>query len=262
MNVPHTLEIKQLPTSMPIPQGTSSGQLLAVLCRVMSDPSVDMERLERAEAMYERAVKRDAEVAFSDAFADAKAEIPVIEKNRRVSFPSKTGPAVEYNHEDLGGIAELIDPILGRHGLTYRWEFDELPEGRFKVTCILAHRAGHFVTAWSTGSRDTSGQKNDYQARQSAETYLKRSTLKAAAGLATRERDDDGRAASTASASGPEYVSTEQLARLNALADELHVDKAAYCRLAMRVQSLAHIPAADYNYAVSLMEKKRKQGSK
>lgn len=209
--------------------------------------------------------KQNAIIAWNGAFADAKMEIPVILKNRTVKFESAKSPGgfVEYDHEDIGGIAEVIDPILGKNGLTYRWELDELEGGRFKVTCILAHRAGHYEKAWSTGARDTSGAKNDHQGRQSTETYLKRSTLKAVVGIATGERDDDGRAGGQPGAA-PQFVSATQLAELIALADELSVDKAIFCGLpTIRAESLAHIAARDFDHAKATMELKRgRKGSK
>jgi hypothetical protein len=205
--------------------------------------------------------KTNALIAFNHAFADAKADIPVILKNRTVKFESAKAPGgwVEYDHEDLAGIAEVIDPILARNGLTYRWEFNELDGGRVEVICILAHREGHFVQAKRSGARDTSGAKNDFQGANSADTYLKRSTLKAAVGIATGERDDDGRAAGVIGAD-PKFISAAQLAELIALADELHVDKAIFCGLpTIKAASLAHIPAKDFEHARATMELKRKK---
>jgi hypothetical protein len=52
-------------------------------------------------------------------------------------------------------------------------------------------------------------------------------------------------------------VSAEQLANLNALANELAIDVAKFCA-AVSVKSLADIKADDYGKAITLMEKKRK----
>lgn len=197
-------------------------------------------------------------VAFNEAFCDAKAEIPVIIKNRNVRFESSKAPGgfVDYDHEDLAGIAEVIDPILAKHGLSYRWDTKDLEGGRFEVTCFLLHRAGHFEKVSQSGSRDMSGAKNDFQGRSSAETYLKRGTLKAVTGLAVGERDDDGRAAGNLVVSNG-AVSAEQLAELNRLADELSIKKPGFCTV-MKVTSLADIRSSDFTTAIALMETKRK----
>lgn len=204
--------------------------------------------------------KTNALIAFNNAFADAKADIPVIQKNRTVKFTSAKGD-VEYDHEDLGGIAEIVNPILAANGLSYRYRTTELDGGRVSVTCIVSHRDGHFEETTLSASRDTSGAKNDIQGIGSSITYLQRYTLKSALGLAAA-KDDDGRAAGAGAA--PQYVSAAQLAELVALADELNVDKAIFCGLpTIKAESLAHIAAKDFDHAKATMELKRgRKGSK
>ena len=60
------------------------------------------------------------------------------------------------------------------------------------VTCIVAHRDGHFEETTLSAGHDQSGNKNSIQAVGSTITYLQRYTLKAALGLAASD-DDDGR---------------------------------------------------------------------
>jgi hypothetical protein len=113
-----------------------------------------------------------ARKAFDNAIADAKAEIPVIRKNRTVDFNSTKGRT---------------------HGLNYRYRIHNKPNEPIVVTCHLSHRAGHFEDVEMCGPPDDSGNKNTHQKAASAVTYLQRYTLKAALGLAAAE-DDDARA--------------------------------------------------------------------
>ena len=46
--------------------------------RLVSDPNVDVEKLERLMAMQERVIRYRAEQAFNEAFAAMQPEIPVI----------------------------------------------------------------------------------------------------------------------------------------------------------------------------------------
>jgi hypothetical protein len=78
------------------------------------------ETLERLLALQERWEASQARKAFDEAMAAAKAEIPVISKNRTVDFTSSKG-RTHYKHEDLAEIARTVNPILGRHGLSYRF---------------------------------------------------------------------------------------------------------------------------------------------
>lgn len=150
-----------------------------------------------------------ARMAFDAAMAAAKAEIPVIRKNRKVGFEHKSGgDKTEYRHEDLGEIARTVDPILGKHGLSYRFRTNAEPNAPVTVTCIIAHRDGHSEENTLSAGRDDSGKKNAIQQIGSAITYLQRYTLKAALGLAAAA-DDDGHASEA-----PATISDAQVAEL------------------------------------------------
>lgn len=187
--------------------------------------------------------------SFDEAMAAAKAEIPVIMKNREVDFTSSKG-RTNYRHEDLAEIARTVDPILSRHGLSYRFRVTSNVNEPVSVTCILSHRAGHSEETTLSAGRDESGNKNSIQAIGSAITYLQRYTLKAALGLAAAS-DDDG-----AAVEAPDYVSRAQLNEIIDLAEAVGADKEKFCKY-LRVGSLAEIPANRFDHAVKLLEAKR-----
>jgi hypothetical protein len=158
----------------------------------------------------------EARRAFDAAMSDAKAEIPVILKNKSVTFESKdeNKPGTSYRHEDLGQIARTVDPILAKHGLSYRFRTNATPSEPVSVTCIVAHRAGHFEENTLSAGRDDSGKKNAIQSIGSTITYLQRYTLKAALGLAAAH-DDDGKGSEA-----PEAINDEQIEELQGLIDK------------------------------------------
>lgn len=136
----------------------------------------------------------NARKAFNLSLAAAKREIGPIVKNRRVKFESakaevKNGK-VDYAHEDLAGIAEQIDPILSKYGLTYTYASDQPASGQLSLHCIISHELGHEKRTTLSAGVDLSGAKNHLQAIGSAATYLQRYTLKLALGLAAAEDDD------------------------------------------------------------------------
>jgi hypothetical protein len=208
-----------------------------------------IEVLEKLMTLQERWEANQARKAFDEAMAAAKAEVPTITKNREVDFSSSKG-RTNYRHEDLAEIARTVDPILSRHGLSYRFRVTSNISEPVTVTCILSHRAGHSEETTLSAGRDDSGNKNSIQAVGSAITYLQRYTLKAALGLAASSDDDGG------ASEQPAYVSTNQLNQLVALADEVGADKEKFCRY-LRVGSLAEIPAEKFAHAVQLLEAKR-----
>jgi hypothetical protein len=63
-------------------------------------------------------------------------------------------------------------------------------------------------------------------------------------------RDDDGKG----SVGGA--ISLEQVEQLLALADEVEADKQAFCKY-FRVESIAALPAKDFDRAIAALNKKR-----
>lgn len=186
---------------------TPSDPMVSMIERVVMNPDADLDKLERMLAMKERMDAQNARVSFARALSDARAEIPPIMKDATVDFTTNKG-RTHYKHETLAGIAKVIDPILSRHGLSYRFRTDQ-GQGGVRVTCIVAHAEGHSEETTLAGAPDGSGSKNSFQAVGSAVTYLQRYTLKAALGLSA-EVDDDGRSAAPNGADKPKQKSSRQ----------------------------------------------------
>ena len=182
-------EVTKLEPQTPARQGDA---MVSMIERVVLNPDADLDKLERMLAMKERMDAQTARIAFANALAEARSEIPPIIKDATVDFTSNKG-RTHYRHETLAGIAKQIDPILSRHGLSYRFRTEQ-GQGGVRVTCIVQHAQGHSEETTLSGAPDQSGNKNGFQAVGSAVTYLQRYTLKAALGLSA-EVDDDGQAA-------------------------------------------------------------------
>ena len=249
--------VSELPLA-PVP-AVAASPMLALLSDAIQR-GMGIEVIREIKAMAKEMAEDEARRAFDAAMSDAKAEIPVIVKNKLVDYASK-GEAgrTTYRHEDLGEIARTIDPILGRHGLSYRFLTTSEPNAPIVVTCIVAHRAGHSERNTLTAGRDDSGKKNSIQQIGSTITYLQRYTLKAALGLAA-SHDDDGHASEE-----PEKLSDDQVAELSDLievaADEIGSTTADKHRAAflqhMKVDRLSDILAKDFRRAVTAINSTR-----
>lgn len=212
------------------------------------------EMIEKLMGLQERYEANLARKAFDAALAAAKAEIPVILKNRVVDFPTDGGKSrTTYRHEDLGEIARTVDPILAKHGLSYRFQTTSEINLPISVTCIVSHRDGHSEKNTLTGPRDDSGKKNAMQQMGSTITYLQRYTLKAALGLAAAA-DDDGRA----SGAPPDTVSDDDEDRIKALIVETKSDIGKFLET-FKVGSIADLPTKDFPRALSMLEAKKVQ---
>lgn len=230
------------------PQALAAMTPMDMLNKAVSQ-GADIDVLEKLMSLQERWEANQARKAFDEAMASAKAEIPVIVKNRTVDFTSAKG-RTHYRHEDLAEVARTVTPLLAKHGLSYRFRTSSAVNEPVVVTCIVSHRDGHFEENTLTAGRDDSGNKNNIQAVGSTLTYLQRMTLKAALGLAASD-DDDG----AASVGSPDTVSDEKLAQLVELAETVSADKAAFCKY-MKIKSLADLPAKDFDRAVAALNKK------
>ena len=210
-----------------------------------------IEVVEKLMALHERWEANQGRKAFDEAMAAAKAEIPVIFKSREVDFTSAKG-RTHYRYEDLAEIAKTINPILSKHGLSYRFRTTSPANEPVSVTCIVSHRLGYSEENSLSAGRDESGNKNSIQAIGSTLTYLQRMTLKAALGLAASS-DDDG-----ASAGNAMTISEEQLKKLQTLASEVGGDVAKLCGH-FKIDSLPDLPIARFAEAVGIMELKRQK---
>lgn len=217
----------------------------------------NMDMVERLMVMQERWEANNARKAFDEAMASAKAEIPVIFKNREVDFSSSKG-RTHYRHEDLAEIARTVNPILGKHGLSYRFRTSSNLNEPITVTCVVTHRLGYFEENTLVGPRDDSGNKNSHQQIGSALTYLQRMTLKAALGLAAAS-DDDSRAAGRLA--NVELAGAEDIEAIRVKIMAVGTNEATICER-IGIQSLDDLPASKVESVNSgLMEYARRRAA-
>lgn len=205
---------------------------------VESGAGLDM--VEKLMSLQERWETGQARKAFDRAIAAAKAKITPIQRNAKGHNDKR--------YADFAAIAKVVDPILSKHGLSYR--FRTAQGERISVTCILSHEDGHSEETTLSGPADASGSKNAIQAIGSTLTYLQRYSLVQMLGLAA-SNDDDGKAAADGG-----VISDDQAAELIALADEVGADKRAFCEY-FKIDGIAMMAAKDFDRAKIALNKKR-----
>jgi hypothetical protein len=233
-----------------LPAQSETAAILGMIERVARDPSVNMDKMMQLMSWRKETIADQRRAEFDEAMSGAKAEIPVINKNREVDFTSQKG-RTHYKYEDLAEIARVVSPILAKHGLSYRYRVTSNVNEPVSVTCIVSHRAGHFEEVTLTGGRDESGNKNSIQAVASTLTYLQRMTLKAALGLAASD-DDDGK--------GAEQADTITAAQAKELTDKCKevadgFDE-SFCNY-FGIEKIADLPAKEYQRALIAIGKKK-----
>ena len=151
-----------------------------------------IEQLEKLMALKERYDAIEANKSFIAALSTFQRDVPVIEKKKTVSYPSKNGGVtVAYKYAELPEIDEAIKVPMAANGFSKRWEFHEDAE-KLICSCIISHVSGHKEVTTMSSLKDASGGKNEIQSRASANTYMQRYTLVGALGLTTASEDNDG----------------------------------------------------------------------
>ena len=221
------------------------------MLRVAIDKGADLEKLQQLMNLQERWEANEARKAYVAAMNSFKENPPEVFKSKHVAFDTSKG-RTEYNHALLENAVDAIGAALSRHGLSFRWDCEQMDGGIVRVTCIITHVQGHSEKTSLQAGRDDSGGKNNIQALASSVTYLQRYTLFAATGLAPKGMDDDG------VKSEVEFITDSQAADLDALLDEVGANKVAFLDY-FKIGSIEELPAKAYQQAVTMAEAKRKK---
>jgi ERF superfamily len=229
-----------------------SDPILLMIANAARDPAVDIEKFERLMALRERAGQADARRAFYAALARAKGEFGPILKTRLVDYEHTDGQGrTKYHYEELADIGVVVDPVLSKHGLSYRHKSAQ--DGvKIKVTCILSHEDGYSEENSLEGEADKSGKKNPNQAIASTVTYLQRYTLKEAVGIGAG-RDDD--------AAGGEpvdpVIEVDEVAELEQLIRDTESNLAIFLET-VNAPSIAEMRLSQYKRGVGLLNRKKR----
>jgi hypothetical protein len=201
------------------------------------DRGADLDMIEKLLDLQERWETNQARKAFDAAISEAKAQIPPIERTGKGHNDKR--------YADFAAYARAVDPIITKYGLSYR--FRTTQADRITVTCILAHKAGHFEENDLSGPADTSGSKNAIQAIGSTLTYLQRYSLIQALGLSA-SNDDDGKGA----ASGPS-ITDDQADNIRELLEAHGKDRAKFLKWA-KVDRIEDLRADYYDACVAAIQ--------
>lgn len=165
--------------------GPEPTTLLAVIGRAASDPSCDVDKMERLMGMHERMLAQQAVVEFNESLAEMQDKLP--------SIGERGNAAGRYTFALWEDINAAIKPILKAHGFALSFRTD-CTDG-IAVTGVLSHKAGHSEATTIKLPADASGNKNAVQAVASSVSYGKRYTAGALLNLTSHGEDDDAFAA-------------------------------------------------------------------
>jgi hypothetical protein len=241
---------------MPSPAASEAAALISMIERAAADPSVDIDRIERMYAMYERATARSAQSAYLSALAKARAEMPTIVKRGEISTNQKAvdgkpaGKVAQSTFAKWEDVVETILPVMQRHDLVLTFRTEQPGLDRVSVTAVLSHVDGHSERSQMALPIENSGSKNNAQGWGSSVSYGKRYTAFALLNLVGRDEDNDGAGAD------PETVSEEQAIQLRDWIEATNTNEPAFLEH-FGAPSLAAFPAAKFETAIAAFKKKQ-----
>ena len=183
----------------------------------------------------------------------------LLKAQRSIKFAAKDAknPHFKSTYADLPAVIDAIKPALNDAGIVFLQTFSPSETGFIAVTTRLMHETGEWIEDTATVPLP----KSDPQGYGSAATYARRYSLAAITGL--YQDDDDGNAASNTKPAQIVKVTAKQAADLQALADEVGADVAAFLgyvstQLRTDIKKWSDIPATSFDDCVSALNKKRK----
>ncbi len=225
----------------------------AGLLEMAVQQGADLDKMEKLMDLKERWDKDEARKSYIVAMSDFKADPPELFKDKHVSYATSKG-VTQYDHASLGVLSSVIGEALAKHGLSHRWDIDQIEGGMIKVTCVITHVAGHSESVPMQSGADQSGGKNNIQALGSTTTYLQRYTLLSAVGLATKDMDNDGQTSEPI-----ETISETQVTDLLAKIKEVGANEDQFLKVC-KIESFDQLPANKYNKAINILQRRNKDG--
>jgi len=165
--------------------------LIQVISKAASDPTVDVNKLERLMEMHERITAREAQKAYTQAMAACQAEI------RQVA-PDADNPQTRSKYATYAKLDSVLRPIYTKHGFALEFGEQDSPKAEHvRVTCDVSHIGGHTKTYHRDMPADGKGAKGGdvmtkTHAAGAAGSYGARYLLKGIFNVAIGEYDNDG----------------------------------------------------------------------
>lgn len=230
-------------TELTIPDNETGG-FLSIIESMVSNPKVDVSKLEKMLDMQERILAKQAEMSFNAAMSRLQPKMPLIQQKT-------DGHNKKYaSYEDID---KAIRPLYTAEGFSI--SFDTTQNGtQITVEGTLSHKDGHSRKASMVLPSDTSGGKNAIQAVGSTISYGKRYALCMLLNIVTTGEDTDAKT----------FIDTAAAAdidnRLNALKDPAAAKK-GFLKF-MGVENLQEISTKDYLKAMNAIKAKEKQNAR
>jgi ERF superfamily len=223
--------------------------MLEVIARAASDPTVDVDKMQRLLDMQMQMMAKQAEIEFNEALARLQAKLPKVDRKGRIEYVDKNKETRSTPFARYEDIDDVVRPLMAEEGFTI--SFTSVCEDRITVVGQLAHKHGHSKTAEMRLPIDSSGAKNPTQAVGSTVSYGKRYVICMLLNIVTQEQGEISVDVKTT-------VSPEQAREIDLRIAESGADRVRFLKL-MSADSTEQIREVHYGRALRLLAEKRKR---
>lgn len=232
--------------------------MVAMIERIVMDPSIPIDRLERMLEMKERMEDRaredekwHARKAYMAAMAACQKELPVVTK-------TKKNDHTKSRYADLAAIEEQAMPIIHSHGFGVSFQpagYND--KGELLIKWKVAHSQGHEESDIAGIPVDGAGSqgkvnKTGTQAFGSTATYGRRYLLCMLFNISTGD-DRDG---NNFPDDEQEKISPEQVKTILQLLEETSSDIEKFCEIG-KIAAVPDMLAREYDTALYLLNQKK-----
>ena len=245
-----------------VPEGRivapQNAAMVSMIERIVMDPTIGIDRLERMLAMKERMEDRAREdedraarQAYYSAMAKCQAELPVVAKNKKNDH-------TKSNYADLAAIEQQAMPIIHKYGFAAMFQPSGYNEqGELQIKWKISHEGGHSESDIAGIPVDSAGSqgkvnKTGTQAFGSTATYGRRYLLCMLFNISTGDDNDGNRVRED----DAETITPEQVKAILTLLEETDSDIERFCQVG-KIEAVPHMLARNFESAVAILNRKK-----
>lgn len=246
--MPQEIETPAKPRTTVVASQDAPGSLLNFIAQAVSDPKIDVTKLQALLSMKREVEADEAKREFIAAFGRLSAKLPRIEKNGAIGL-GKGKPIAFARWEDMDAV---IRPMMEEEGFTLSFDSAarEGQGGGLMVTATLMHRDGHTRTASMPLPLDTGPGRNNLQAVGSTLSYGKRYTAEMVLNIVRKGADDDGKVG------GMGFVTVAQVKELQGLIEDTRTNEETFCKI-FEIVHLGGMEASAFTGARNMLLQKK-----
>lgn len=238
---------------------SNDAPMVAMIERIVMDPNIPIDRLERMLEMKERMedraredAEREARKAYYAAMSRCQKALPVVTKTKRNDH-------TKSNYADLAAIEDQAMPIIHDFGFGVTFQpagYND--KGELQIKWTISHEAGHSESDIAGIPVDGAGSqgkvnKTGTQAFGSTATYGRRYLLCMLFNISTGDDRDGNRPPVVEE---PERITPEQVKIILQLLEESQADVQQFCSMG-NLEAVPDMLAVDFNDAVQMLERRK-----